>query len=96
MHNYFSLLMFRIFCLHHFQFTCLTLIAGNVKKLMSLKMDLKSLNLDLSELLESKNGCEYTDISDSVVDKIALNKDLNINILHLNVRSIIKNCDNLS
>ena len=59
-------------------------------------MSLKSFSADLNDLLESTNGCEYTDIEDAVINKLVVNKELKINVLHLNVRSLLKNVDNLT
>ena len=59
-----------------------------------LSMDQLSSNNDLSDLLNSANGCEYTDLSD-----ICLNKTkhtLPLNVLHLNIRSLHRNKDNLT
>ena len=35
-------------------------------------MDLTTINDDLSYLIQSGNGCEYTDIVDGEIDKIGL------------------------
>ena len=58
-------------------------------------MDLLEINKNLSELLCSDNGCEYSDILDGEVDKITLLQNLNINVLHINIRSFHKNADQL-
>ena len=51
---------------------------------------------DLSSLLQSENGCEYTDLSDDPhFDPIVTAKG-SINVLHLNIRSLQKNKDNLT
>ena len=58
-------------------------------------MDLTTINTDLSSLTNSKNGCEYTDLNDGVINKITLGNEVLINVLHLNIRSFNKNNDNL-
>ena len=51
---------------------------------------------DLSELLKSINGCEYVDLdNDCFRDKDFVVSKNNINVLHLNIRSAMKNLDNL-
>ena len=59
-------------------------------------MDTNSVNNDLSELVQSANGCEYTDLEDGFIDKIMLDNNTNFNILHLNIRSFNRNCDSLT
>ena len=54
-----------------------------------------SVNKDLSELLQSTNGCQYTDIEDNHIDNTSLQDGTRINILHLNIRSYHKNIDSL-
>ena len=49
---------------------------------------------DLSTLLQSDNGCQYTDLSD--VDSAVMSSRNNVNFLHINIRSFQKNCDNLT
>ena len=56
-------------------------------------MDLDSINSDLSSLLKSDNGCEYTDVEDGKLRCIKSSK--NLNILHLNIRSLSRNKDAL-
>ena len=56
-------------------------------------MDLSDLTSDLCELLQSDNGCEYTDIEDGRITN--LDCKLSINFLHLNIRSFQKNKDAL-
>ena len=58
-------------------------------------MDFHDINTRLSSLLKSENGCEYTDIDDGIINNIALYRDSNINVLHLNIRSFMKNVDSL-
>ena len=58
-------------------------------------MDLASLHEDLLKLVRSKNGCQYMDLSNGVLDYVALSKNGCINILHLNIRGFMKNLDNL-
>ena len=50
---------------------------------------------DLSDLIKSDNGCLYTDLLDNVIDTVSVWDNSKINILHLNIRSLIKNIDNL-
>ena len=57
-------------------------------------MDINELNRDLSLLLQSENGCEYSDVLDGVFEDLA-GKNFNLNVLHLNIRSLQKNKDNL-
>ena len=59
-------------------------------------MTLMQLNDDLSELLQSENNCEYTEINDGRIDQIALTDNEVINVLHLNIRSFNKSCDSLT
>ena len=59
-------------------------------------MDIEQINHDLSELLQSKNGCEYSDVSDGLVDLIVKSKEVMLNVLHLNIRSFHKNSDSLT
>ena len=58
-------------------------------------MDLLSINDDLSQLLQSGNGCEYTDIIDCAIDKIMLSNNIKFNMLHINIRSFHRNKDQL-
>ena len=58
-------------------------------------MDFNRVNEDLSELLKSANGCEYTDSTDGMLDRISASAFENFNVLHLNIRSFHKNSDNL-
>ena len=59
--------------------------------------NLGALNDELSELLNSRNGCQYLDELD--VPQVRLNGSQNntfhLNVLHLNIRSLHKNKDNL-
>ena len=57
--------------------------------------DLDNVQHDLTELMNSDNGCEYTDLRDGSIECIKINNTGRINILHLNVRSFHKNADNL-
>ena len=59
-------------------------------------MTLMQLNDDLSKLLQSENNCEYTEINDGRIDKIALTGNEVINVLHLNIRSFNKSWDSLT
>ena len=58
-------------------------------------MDWESLNDNLNKLLLAENGCEYTDLSDNIVNFKELGKDVKLNVLHLNIRSFLKNVDSL-
>ena len=56
-------------------------------------MDLQQVNDDLSQLIQSENGCQYTDISDlRVLDNLI---PKSFNFLHLNIRSFQRNKDSL-
>ena len=59
-------------------------------------MDIITTDSDLSDLLQSEYGCEYTDIEDGVINCIGNSKGVNLNILHLNIRSFNKNNDSLT
>ena len=50
---------------------------------------------ELEQLLKLENGCEYSDVSDQILDQAATSANNSINILHLNIRSICKNHDQL-
>ena len=50
---------------------------------------------NLNELLQSDNGCQYTDLTDDVVDYSCLKSKYSLNVLHINIRSFAKNVDNL-
>ena len=50
---------------------------------------------DLSELLSSSNGCQYSDVADGCLDQISSFSGEVINIMHLNIRSLSQNADNL-
>ena len=58
-------------------------------------MSQSDISKELNELLNSENGCEYTDLEDSKMDYVLLGKANMLNILHINVRSYMKNVDNL-
>ena len=58
-------------------------------------MDTDAVDRDLSTLLQSANGCQYTDIQDGVIEVAKVTDGHMINILHLNIRSFSKNKDNL-
>ena len=60
-------------------------------------MDLDAIDKCLSDLLCSENGCEYTDLNDGIfnVSFVKHHGNINIDLLHLNIRSFHKNCDNL-
>ena len=59
-------------------------------------MDLNAVNSDLSDLLKSVNGCQFTDIEDGRILQVpdSTNNTL-LNILHLNIRSLNRNRDSL-
>ena len=57
-------------------------------------MDLDSVNRDLSELMQSDNGCQYTDIDDGVITNVS-SCDVVFTMLHLNIRSFHRNRDAL-
>ena len=59
-------------------------------------MDTKGLNSTLSDLLCSDNGCEYTDLSENTINKVSVSQDGICNVMHLNIRSLPKNIDNLT
>ena len=59
-------------------------------------MDVSTVSSELSSLLESENCCEYTDIEDNKITKICLSGIETFNVLHLNIRSLIKNVDSLT
>ena len=50
---------------------------------------------DPSELLQSENGCEYTDLNDNVLQAMVLPGNTKFNVLHVNIRSFHKNSDSL-
>ena len=50
---------------------------------------------NLSKLLLLSNGCQYTDLNDGIVDYPLLSKNRKLNILQSNIRSFLKNVDNL-
>ena len=52
-------------------------------------------NEELSKLLESDNGCEYTVIGDSISFKSGTDPG-SFNVLHINIRSLHKNVDSLT
>ena len=56
------------------------------------------LNDALSDLLNSENGCEYTDLLETAVDleESGMAEDTTLNILHVNIRSLHKNIDSLT
>ena len=54
-----------------------------------------TINEDLSKLLLSENGCKYSDLSDNVINFNVMGSNKMINVLHLNIRSYMKNSDNL-
>ena len=54
-----------------------------------------TINKDLSELLLSENGCKYSDLSDNVINFNVMGGNKMINVLHLNIRSYMKNSGNL-
>ena len=58
-------------------------------------MDYKNLRDNFSALTKSKNACKYTDLDDGVIEVNCITQRGNLNILHLNIRSFVKNCDNL-
>ena len=58
-------------------------------------MAVNTLNKDLSELLNSVNGCEYTDISDGAITSIE-KTSVPFNMLHLNIQSLHRNKDMLT
>ena len=45
--------------------------------------------------MQSENGCKYTDICDGTLQSIKLLGPVTFNVLHLNIRSLHKNCDQL-
>ena len=53
-------------------------------------------NRELSELLNSENGCQYIDLQDGSFADVNLCKKLSLNILHVNIRSLHKNIDSLT
>ena len=54
-------------------------------------IDIKSLNEDFYELINSQNGCEYVD---EINNQFQLGKTPDgLNMLHLNIRSLHKNID---
>ena len=57
-------------------------------------MDLHSISEDLSLLLRSENGCQYSDVTDCVLKSIDKN-GVKFNVLHLNIRSLTRNLDSL-
>ena len=59
-------------------------------------MDLASLNANLGNLLQSINGCPYSDLSEGTLECKALAGRCVLNVLHLNVRSLHKNAVNLT
>ena len=59
-------------------------------------MDLQNLANDLSEMLQSENGCPYTDLTDGDFADEVKKKDGQLNILHINIHSFNKNIDNLT
>ena len=66
---------------------------------ISLIMDNKFLKIndDLQELLNSVNGCQYTDLDeDSPLDVAFMSERSNFNCLHVNIRSLIANLDPLT
>ena len=70
---------------------------GNVHFCSLMANNLLQLNNDISELLHSRNGCEYLVIdTDSKLTEINFICDKgNLNILHLNIHGAMKNLDNL-
>ena len=58
-------------------------------------MNTATLNEDLSQLVQLQNGCKYTDIEDGVVSDIHASLGVNFNVLHLNIRSFVRNKDSL-
>ena len=58
-------------------------------------MDINQLNENLSDLLNSQNGCQFTDLNDDIFATGSVKKLQNINVLHLNMRSFLKNYDSL-
>ena len=56
-------------------------------------MDHDSIAQDLSNLLQSENGCEYTDLEDGVLSSYGCPGVLNV--LHINIRSFQRNKDSL-
>ena len=58
-------------------------------------MDCRSVEHDLSNLLHSKNSCQYSDITDGVLEKMSFDASTIINILHINIHSFHKNSDSL-
>ena len=59
-------------------------------------MSFDTFNNNLSDLLASENGCEYTDLDDINICKVATETDININVLHLNICSLNKNLTDLT
>ena len=58
--------------------------------------DLQSINNDLSELLNSENGCQYTDIENlTIPGGVRFSSKGNLNVLHVNIHSLHKNIDSL-
>ena len=58
-------------------------------------MDFTALNKDVSSLLQSDNGCPYVSVFDGELDSAFLAKHNQLNVLHLNIRSLHKNIDYL-
>ena len=59
---------------------------------------LDTVTKDLSNILQSDNGCKYTETNDSAIKKIPLSCESGFaifNVLHLNIRSLNWNKDNL-
>ena len=56
--------------------------------------DFSDINQDLSTLLNSENGCEYIDLDPRL--NATLNSNYEINVLHINIRSLAKNVDCLT
>ena len=50
---------------------------------------------DLSSLIKSENGCEYSDIDDGKILQVRNKYSVQLNVLHLNIRSLIRNKQSL-
>ena len=59
--------------------------------------DFSSVSTELNTILNCVNGCEYSDIDDGriAIEHLATPGDKILNVLHLNIRSLQKNIDNL-
>ena len=63
---------------------------------LTILMNLDHLNRDLGDLLQSANGCPYTDLSEGTLDTVPFKESFALNVLYLNVHSLHKNAVNLT